>query len=107
MIGQTRKQLMSDTTTLRIDGEVENAIDISYDELAAFDVEVQVPDVSRFQANRKGDGVTLESLWNAFVRRSQRPISRCMRLSTTSQPAFRWKRCEAKESSFTELTTSR
>jgi DMSO/TMAO reductase YedYZ molybdopterin-dependent catalytic subunit len=53
---------MSDTTTLRIDGEVENAIDISYEELAAFAADVQVPDVSRFQANRKGDGVTLESL---------------------------------------------
>lgn len=48
--------------TLRIDGEVEEPLNLSFEDLAAFAPKDQVADVSRFHPNRKGDGVTLASV---------------------------------------------
>jgi DMSO/TMAO reductase YedYZ molybdopterin-dependent catalytic subunit len=48
--------------TLRIDGEVEQPLNLGYGDLAAFASADQVIDVSRFHPNRKGDGVTLASV---------------------------------------------
>jgi DMSO/TMAO reductase YedYZ molybdopterin-dependent catalytic subunit len=53
---------MSDPTILRIDGAVERPLSLTYDDLAAFPESEQVPDVSRYHPERKGDGVTLEAL---------------------------------------------
>jgi DMSO/TMAO reductase YedYZ molybdopterin-dependent catalytic subunit len=47
---------------LKVDGEVERPLALSFDDLAAFPAAVQVPDVSRFHPSRKGDGVTLEAI---------------------------------------------
>lgn len=48
--------------TLRIDGEVEQPLDLTADDLAAFEDDAQVRDVSRFHPSRRGDGVTLEAV---------------------------------------------
>lgn len=53
---------MSDEKILRVDGEVERPIELSYAELAAMPAEQQVVDVSRFDPARKGDAVTLASI---------------------------------------------
>jgi len=47
---------------LRIDGEVEHPLELTFSDLAACLASDQVVDVSRFHPSRKGDGVTLESL---------------------------------------------
>ncbi|MDA1016290.1 MAG: molybdopterin-dependent oxidoreductase [Planctomycetota bacterium] len=47
---------------LRIDGEVEEVIEFSFEELAAFPADVQVLDVGRFNPKRPGDGITLDGL---------------------------------------------
>lgn len=47
---------------LRIDGEVGNPLELTFDDLAACPAAGQVIDVSRFHPTRQGDGVTLESL---------------------------------------------
>jgi DMSO/TMAO reductase YedYZ molybdopterin-dependent catalytic subunit len=47
---------------LRIEGEVEHPLELTFDDLAAWPGANQLPDVSRFHPTRKGDGVTLESL---------------------------------------------
>lgn len=47
---------------LRIDGEVENPIELSYDDFRGFPEQDQVRDVSRFHPSRKGDGVTLNAV---------------------------------------------
>ena len=52
---------------LRIDGEVEHPLELTFDDLAACPASDQVPDVSRFHPTRKGDGVTLESLLSKAV----------------------------------------
>ena len=49
-------------TVLRIDGEVEHPLELTFDDLVACPASDQVPDVSRFHPSRLGDGVTLESL---------------------------------------------
>lgn len=53
---------MNDPVALRIDGAVEQPLDLSCADLAAFPESDQVPDVSRFQSGRRGDAVTLEAL---------------------------------------------
>lgn len=50
------------SSVLRVDGDVEQPLTLSYDDLAAFPAAEQVVDVSRFHPNRKGDGVALEAL---------------------------------------------
>lgn len=47
---------------LRIDGEVQHPLELTFDDLAACPASDQVTDVSRFHPTRLGDGVTLESL---------------------------------------------
>lgn len=47
---------------LTIDGEVERPLALSFDDLAAFSADDQVTDVSRLDAKRSGDAVTLNSL---------------------------------------------
>lgn len=54
---------------LRIDGAVQNALEISFDDLEAIPQPERIDDVSRFHPKRKGDGVTLES-----VLRQVRPL---------------------------------
>lgn len=49
-------------TLLRIDGEVEQTVELTFQDLQAFRVEDQVRDVSRFHPTRSGDGVTLNSV---------------------------------------------
>lgn len=50
---------MSAETILRIDGEVEHPVELTYAEFEAFAAEHQVPDVSRFDSARRGDAITL------------------------------------------------
>lgn len=47
---------------LTIDGEVERPATLSFGDLAALDGAAQVPDVSRMDAKRQGDAVTLAGL---------------------------------------------
>jgi DMSO/TMAO reductase YedYZ molybdopterin-dependent catalytic subunit len=47
---------------LKVDGEVECPLELSFDNLAAIPQAQQVADVSRFHPTRSGDGVTLEAL---------------------------------------------
>ena len=49
-------------TTLRVNGEVEHPVELSFDDLRAFSEAEQVRDVSRFHPNRPGDGVSLTAL---------------------------------------------
>ena len=56
---------MTAPTVLRIDGEVENPMELSYDDLAALDASQQILDVSRLDPARKGDAVKLAALMQA------------------------------------------
>lgn len=58
---------MGRTFVLRVDGAVERALDLSFEDLRALPEADQVPDVSRFQPNRRGDGVALEALLRLAV----------------------------------------
>jgi DMSO/TMAO reductase YedYZ molybdopterin-dependent catalytic subunit len=49
---------------LRVDGEVERPVELSFDDLVAFPADEQVLDVSRFNAKRPGDGIALTALLN-------------------------------------------
>jgi DMSO/TMAO reductase YedYZ molybdopterin-dependent catalytic subunit len=53
---------MNDPVLLKIEGLVEHPLDLRYEDLAGLPSGAQVPDVSRFQPTRQGDGVTLEAL---------------------------------------------
>src|SRR3954447_4829172 len=53
---------MDDPVILKVDGLVEHPLDLRFEDLAGLPAESQVPDISRFQPNRQGDGVTLEAL---------------------------------------------
>ncbi len=53
---------MSDAVLLRLDGALESPLALTFDDLRAFPESAQVRDVSQFQANRLGDGVTLDAL---------------------------------------------
>lgn len=47
---------------LRVDGEVEAPVELSFADLESMPKSVQVIDVSRFNAKRPGDGITLNGL---------------------------------------------
>ena len=51
-----------DNPKLRIDGLVALAVELSRDELERLPELAQVPDVSRFEAKKQGDAVTLEAV---------------------------------------------
>lgn len=53
---------MNELPVLKIDGEVEVARQLSYDDLARIDAADQVVDVSRLDPKRQGDAVTLAGL---------------------------------------------
>lgn len=48
--------------TLRVDGEVERPVDLSFADLLAFSATEKVPDVSQFHPKRQGGGVTLNAV---------------------------------------------
>lgn len=50
------------SSVLCVDGDVEQPLALSFEDLAAFPAAEQVADVSRFHPTRKGDGVTLEAI---------------------------------------------
>ena len=51
-----------DAVLLRVDGAVEHPLALRYDDFEALPDQYRVPDVSRFQPKRQGDGVQLEAL---------------------------------------------
>ncbi len=53
---------MSDSILLKIDGEVGNPVQFTFDDLAAIDSSQQVIDVSRIDPKRTGDAVKLAAL---------------------------------------------
>src|ERR1700693_1011937 len=53
---------MEPSDTLRVDGVVENPLDLAFDDLEGFPETFRVLDVSRFHPSRKGDGITLEAI---------------------------------------------
>ncbi|MBT6157793.1 MAG: molybdopterin-dependent oxidoreductase [Planctomycetaceae bacterium] len=53
---------MSDSVLVRVEGQVEQPLELSQADFSAFAEEEQVRDVSQIDARRKGDGVTLESV---------------------------------------------
>lgn len=67
---------MSESTLLKVDGEVERSLALSLADLAAIDAEYQVADVSRFDPKRRGDAVTLAGVLKlAGVRPSAKYIT--------------------------------
>jgi DMSO/TMAO reductase YedYZ molybdopterin-dependent catalytic subunit len=59
------------TVVLKVEGAVEYPLDLTFDDLAALPESAQVRDVSRFNAKRPGDGVTLEALLEKARPRSE------------------------------------
>lgn len=53
---------MDKTHRLRIDGAVEQPLDLGFDDLNAFPNDARLVDVSRFQAKRVGDGIVLNAI---------------------------------------------
>jgi DMSO/TMAO reductase YedYZ molybdopterin-dependent catalytic subunit len=53
---------MEQTVLLKVDGAVENPLELSFDDLARLPESAQVADVTRFQPKRRGDGVALEAI---------------------------------------------
>lgn len=53
---------MNEPVILKVEGAVEQALELSFDDLARLPEAAQVHDVSRFHPQRRGDGVTLEAL---------------------------------------------
>lgn len=47
---------------LRVDGHVEQPLDLTFEEFQAIEGDAQIPDVSRFQPKRRGDAVTLNAI---------------------------------------------
>ena len=58
------------SSVLCVDGDVEQPLALSFEDLAAFPAAEQVADVSRFHPTRKGDGVTLEAILSRAKPRS-------------------------------------
>ncbi len=58
---------MDQIMLLRVDGAVEHPLALTFDELTSWPEMEQVHDVSRFQAKRRGDGVTLEAILRRAV----------------------------------------
>jgi DMSO/TMAO reductase YedYZ molybdopterin-dependent catalytic subunit len=69
------------SSRLTIDGDVERPMALSFDDLAAFDESFQVRDVSRLDAKRQGDAVTLAGL---IERVRPRPTARYLTLHSSS-----------------------
>jgi DMSO/TMAO reductase YedYZ molybdopterin-dependent catalytic subunit len=53
---------MEESVILKVEGLVEHPLALRFEDLAGFPAPSQVPDVSRFQPTRQGDGVALEAL---------------------------------------------
>src|SRR4051794_29127580 len=53
---------MNEPVLLRVDGAVENPLTFGFDDLEGLPESFRVPDVSRFQPKRRGDGVALEAI---------------------------------------------
>ena len=53
---------MDEPVLLKVLGLVEQPLDLRYEDLAQLPAESQVPDVSRFQPKRQGDGVALDAI---------------------------------------------
>jgi DMSO/TMAO reductase YedYZ molybdopterin-dependent catalytic subunit len=53
---------MDKNIVLKLDGAVERPLDLSFEDLAGLPESAQVPDISRFHPQRRGDGVTLDAL---------------------------------------------
>jgi DMSO/TMAO reductase YedYZ molybdopterin-dependent catalytic subunit len=53
---------MSEMTLLRLDGEVQRPLALSFDDLAAIDAQYQIADVSQLDAKRRGQAVRLAGL---------------------------------------------
>lgn len=67
---------MSDATLLRVDGEVERALQLTHADLRGIDAAFQLPDVSRFEPTRKGVAVTLAGVLSvAGVKASARYLT--------------------------------
>ena len=66
---------------LIINGAVENPVELTYEQLAAFPAEQQIIDVSRFDPKRQGDAISLRGLL-AVVRPQQAAIYLGLHAST-------------------------
>jgi DMSO/TMAO reductase YedYZ molybdopterin-dependent catalytic subunit len=53
---------MDEHVLLKVEGLVEQPLELAFDDFARIPAELQVADVSRFQPKRQGDGVTLEAI---------------------------------------------
>jgi DMSO/TMAO reductase YedYZ molybdopterin-dependent catalytic subunit len=53
---------MDEHVLLKVEGLVEEPLALGFEDLAQLPADLQVPDVSRFQPKRQGDGVTLEAI---------------------------------------------
>jgi DMSO/TMAO reductase YedYZ molybdopterin-dependent catalytic subunit len=53
---------MDDPVVLKVEGAVDNPLELRFDDLAALPEAFQIRDVSRFHAKRYGDGVALEAI---------------------------------------------
>lgn len=53
---------MDEPVLLKIEGAVENPLDLRFEDLDGLPESSRVPDVSRFHPQRKGDGVTLDAI---------------------------------------------
>lgn len=53
---------MNSEPILRVDGEVECPLDLSWDDLESLPERHRVLDVTRYHSNRPGDGVTLDAI---------------------------------------------
>jgi DMSO/TMAO reductase YedYZ molybdopterin-dependent catalytic subunit len=53
---------MDEHVLLKVEGLVEQPLELAFEDLARFPAQLQVADVSRFQPKRQGDGVTLEAI---------------------------------------------
>jgi DMSO/TMAO reductase YedYZ molybdopterin-dependent catalytic subunit len=72
---------MNDTTLLRIEGEVERPLSLSFADLTAFDARHQVADVSRLDPKRAGDAVRLSGL---LERAGVRPTAKYLSLHSST-----------------------
>ncbi len=62
---------MTDEIVLRVDGAVENCLELRFADLAALPAAHQVADVSRYHPKRQGDGVALEAILAAVRPRAE------------------------------------
>ena len=53
---------MDNSHRLRIDGAVEQPLELGFDDLNAFPIDAHIIDVSQYQSKRVGDGVVLDAI---------------------------------------------